>query len=53
MMDLMYQIPSDDTITKCVVTKESILGEAEPELTHREEPVGRKKRRIGMMEETA
>lgn len=53
MMDLMYQIPSDDTITRCVVTKEAILGEADPELTHREETLGRKKRRLGIMEETA
>ena len=30
MNDLMFTIPSDDTITKCIVTKDSILGNSEP-----------------------
>ena len=33
--------------------KETIDGSGEPELTYREIPIGRRKRRIGMMEETA
>ena len=53
MQDLMYRIPSDDTIETCLVTKETIDGSGEPELTYREIPIGRRKRRIGMMEETA
>ncbi len=53
MMDLMYRIPSDDTIATCVVTKETIEGTGEPELTYREELKGRRKRRVGMVEETA
>lgn len=53
MQELMYRIPSDDTIETCLVTKETIDGSGEPELTYREIPIGRRKRRIGMMEETA
>ena len=53
MMDLMYKIPSDETIASCVVTKETIEGTGEPELTYREETKGRRKRRTGMAEETA
>lgn len=53
MMDMMFKVPSDDTVEKCVVTKEAIEGTGEPELTYREEPKGRRKRRLGMMEETA
>ena len=53
MQDLMYRIPSDDTIETCLVTKETVDGSGEPELTYREIPIGRRKRRIGMMEETA
>ncbi len=34
MMDVMYQIPSDDTITKCTITKESVLGTAAPLTEH-------------------
>ncbi len=30
MMDVMYEIPSDDTITECRVTKDSIEGDGEP-----------------------
>ena len=32
MMDVMYTIPSDDTITKCTVTKESVDGTGQPVL---------------------
>ena len=53
MMDLMYQIPSDDTVATCLVTKEVIEGTGEPVLTYREEQKSRRKRRLGMMEETA
>ncbi len=30
MMDVMYKIPSDDSITKCTITKACVLGESEP-----------------------
>lgn len=53
MMDLMFRIPSDETIEKCLVTKEAVEGTGEPVLTYREGLKGRRKRRIGMVEETA
>ena len=31
---VMYEIPSDETVVKAVVTKECVEGSAEPELTH-------------------
>ncbi len=37
MMDVMYRIPSDDTIESCVITKEAVLGESEPFLVHHEQ----------------
>ncbi len=36
MMDIMYRIPSDDTIATCIITKGAVLGESEPEIIHRE-----------------
>lgn len=39
MMDLMYQIPSDDTIGKCVITKDSVEGVSEPLVFPRDIPV--------------
>ena len=36
LMDLMYRIPSDNTIRKCVVTKEVVEGTGEPEITYGE-----------------
>ena len=35
MMDVMYQIPSDDTITECIITKEAVEGESEPKVVRR------------------
>lgn len=32
MNDLMFEIPSDDTIAKCIITKEAVLGEGEPKI---------------------
>ena len=32
LMDLMYRIPSDSTIKKCIITKEVIDGTGEPVL---------------------
>ena len=29
-LDLMYHIPSEDDITKCIITKDVIAGNAEP-----------------------
>ncbi len=53
MMDLMFKLPSDDTVTSCLVTKEAVEGTGEPELTFRDDLRSRRKRRIGMIEETA
>ena len=36
MMDLMYRIPSDETIESCVVTKGAVEGTSEPLTIHRE-----------------
>ena len=36
MMDVMYRIPSDDTIEQCIITKEAVDGESEPLVVHRE-----------------
>lgn len=36
MIDVMYRIPSDDTIATCIITKGAVLGESEPEIIKRE-----------------
>ncbi|MCR4588153.1 MAG: ATP-dependent Clp protease ATP-binding subunit ClpX, partial [Lachnospiraceae bacterium] len=36
MMDVMYQIPSDDTIESCVITKSAVEGASKPLIVHRE-----------------
>ncbi len=36
MMDVMYQIPSDESIVECVVTKEAVEGSSEPLVIRRE-----------------
>ena len=36
MMDVMYEIPSDDTIESCVITKEAVEGDSQPFIVHRE-----------------
>ena len=35
MMDVMYQVPSDDTIEKCIITRASVSGEEQPQLIYR------------------
>lgn len=35
MMDVMYRIPSDETITECIITKEAVEGTGEPITRHR------------------
>jgi len=37
MMDTMYNIPSDDTIEECIITKEAVEGTSEPLLIHKGE----------------
>lgn len=36
MMDVMYRIPSDETIEECVITKGAVEGDSQPLLIHRE-----------------
>ncbi len=36
MMDVMYEIPSDETIEACVITKEAVEGTSQPLIVHRE-----------------
>ena len=38
LMDLMYKAPSDNTIRKCIITKEAVEGTGEPEIIHGEAP---------------
>ncbi len=40
--DLMYEIPSNDEITKCVITKETVEGTGEPEIVYSDSPRPRK-----------
>ncbi len=41
MTDLMFRIPSDDTIERCVITKEAVDGISAPLLVHQEAPLKR------------
>lgn len=41
-LDLMYEIPSDDKVAKCVITKEVITGGAQPEITYSDNPAEKK-----------
>ena len=36
MTNIMYELPSDETAEKCIITKEVITGDAEPEVIHNE-----------------
>ena len=36
MMNTMYEIPSDDTIKSCRITKEAVEGKEEPQVVHKE-----------------
>ena len=44
MLDIMYEIPSDDTIQKCTITKQVVLGESKPIVEHRESDSAKKLR---------
>lgn len=35
MRDVMYEIPSDETIEKCIITKEAVEGTGKPKIIHR------------------
>ncbi len=36
LMDVMYRIPSDDSIEQCIITREAVLGESGPLVVHRD-----------------
>ncbi|MBQ4059436.1 MAG: ATP-dependent Clp protease ATP-binding subunit ClpX [Lachnospiraceae bacterium] len=36
--DLMYEVPSNDEISKCVITKETVEGTGEPEIVYSDSP---------------
>jgi ATP-dependent Clp protease ATP-binding subunit ClpX len=38
MMDVMYEIPSDETIVSCTITKDSVENGAPPRIEHGEKP---------------
>ncbi len=40
VMGPMYEVPSDETIVECIITKKCVLGEAEPRLIH--DPAGKR-----------
>ena len=56
-LDLMYEIPSDDKVVKCVITKEVITDGAQPEITYSDNPAEkkqiRKKRSVKNSDEIA
>ena len=43
LMDLMFRVPSDDTIGECIITKEVVEGAADPQIIYRDQPVPQKK----------
>ena len=40
--DLMYKVPSNEEITKCIITKETVEGTGEPEIVYSDSPRPRK-----------
>ncbi len=43
MMDSMYELPSEDRVAKCRITKEVVLGEDKPVLEYSDKPVKKEK----------
>lgn len=43
LMDVMYQIPSDDTIAECIITRGTVEGSSKPLTIHREYPLKKAK----------
>ena len=42
MMDVMYRIPSDETIASCIITEDAVEGNSEPTVIHAQEKTGTK-----------
>ena len=58
MRDIMYDIPSNEKIAKCIITKDTVLNKAQPEIIidenkKRELPKTKRKMKTGKKEETA
>ena len=58
MRDVMYDIPSNEKIAKCIITKDTVVNKAQPEITidenkKRELPKVKRKVKTGKKEETA
>ena len=45
MMDVMFEIPSDETIIKCIITKDAVLGKTKPTVVRIGEEKELKKKR--------
>lgn len=43
MMDVMYEIPSDETVKKCIITKDTVINKSEPKIIYHDESVSRKR----------
>ena len=46
MTDIMFEIPSNSNIEKCIITKETILEKKSPELIYREEKLKEKSKKV-------
>lgn len=46
MLDVMYEIPGNDKISKCIVTKDAILGKEQPKLVEGEKKVGAEAKKV-------
>ena len=53
MMDVMFDIPSDETIVSCVITRDSVEGSAPPKIVHGEKPPLPEKKTSGNSGKTA
>ncbi len=38
VMNLMYEVPSDEAISKCIITKEAVEGKGEPKIIYADSP---------------
>ena len=45
MNDLMFEIPSDDTITKCVITEAAVTGEGSPLIVRKTQEVAKERKK--------
>ena len=53
LMDLMYSVPSDESISGCTITKEVVEGKGEALLEHKELPASRRTKKKGRTSESA